>query len=359
MIKAYQAKINKELENFFDLRLKESDGNLKPLLISLKSYIGNGGKRIRPVSMIIVYEDLIKKPIGRSNINNIDNIYLPAIAIELLHNATLCHDDIMDEDQMRRGEPSCHKIHQEQYLDIAKEITYKGDIFSRDSMRYGTSMAIMAGNILNHFAYECIIQSRFGDKIIRTALNRFTDTIIKINYGQVQDMAFENFCSSGKDVGVNEEPYLEMVSNKTAALLGCSLELGGLFAGQYDNTCKKLYNIGINLGTAFQVIDDLMDIDPNKNKGNTFGSDIIKKKKTLLSIYAANKADSKQKRLMSKQNMDLDDIKTVIQIYHDTGAVKYAMALAEEMTNKAITLIADLKLNRLSELANLLLKRVN
>jgi geranylgeranyl pyrophosphate synthase len=378
--------INKELADCFVATIKNTkDANIKNVLKYLKSFVLNGGKRIRPLSMLMVYEDLtsinpslsseilshkvlpykalpckehsIDKHTGKLLDSSPDpfrgDLLKIAVAIEILHNATLCHDDIMDEDALRRGKPSCHKEYQSQYLKNFKETAYKGDIFSKESMRYGTSVAIMGGNILNNLAYGCIIQSGFDDSIIRKVLDRFIDTIIKINYGQVQDMSFE------KSKDVSQYQYLDMIKNKTASLLGCSIEMGGLLAGKDSNTLRKLYKIGMNLGITFQIIDDLIDIDPNKKKGNTFGSDIINYKKTILSVYTAGKNPEFASREMCKKDMTKRTVDKIILMYHKIGAVKYARGLAAKNTKKAVDLMAELKLKQLPKLADTLLRRVS
>jgi len=121
----------------------------------IKDYVNNGGKRIRPIVCIMAYNSLK---------GGDEKIFLPAIGIEFFHNSTLCHDDIMDEDAKRRNKDSCHKSFQKLFIKGYKEKEYSGDIFSKESVRFGVSQAIIAGNIFNFLGYKCFLNSKFDKK---------------------------------------------------------------------------------------------------------------------------------------------------------------------------------------------------
>ncbi len=211
-----------------------------------------GGKRIRPLLTLLAHGLWQTDP--RPALK-------PALAVEVFHNFSLMHDDIMDKAPLRRGKPTVHA-------------------------RWNESTAILSGDVMLVKAYERLMQ--VPDAILRTALEKFSQCAAEVCEGQQLDMEFEGHAS------VSEQEYLDMIRRKTAVLLGFSLELGGLVAGADTQACSLLYELGINMGIGFQLMDDLLDVYAEQEKfGKQVGGDIIANKNTYLLIKARERAIGK------------------------------------------------------------------
>ena len=237
-------KIEDELEKFIPLKTPVS--LYEPMRYALTS----GGKRLRPVLVVLASE-----MVG-GNIN--DSLYA-AIAVELLHNFTLVHDDIMDQDDLRRGRVTVHK-------------------------KWNESVAILSGDGLLALAYESLLRIRSPQ--IQLISTYFTQALLEVCEGQALDSEFEN----REQVGLNE--YFLMIEKKTAKLFAMSCQIGALCGGGSLEEAEKLSGFGGLLGRAFQIQDDLLDITSDeKILGKNFGSDIRQGKKTYLLLHALNNAD--------------------------------------------------------------------
>jgi geranylgeranyl diphosphate synthase type II len=264
-----------------------------------------GGKRIRPLLLLISYHLFS---------DNLEKAFPVANAIEVFHNFTLLHDDIMDKAEVRRSRPTVHK-------------------------KFSENNAILSGDVMAFLAYRFLLEMQ--NENLPAILRLFTQTAIEVCEGQQIDMDFEN----RNDVSENE--YLEMIRLKTAVLLACSLKAGALAANADTETAYKLYDLGLNLGLAFQLQDDLLDSfgDPDVF-GKEIGGDIKANKKTFLLIKALESADQVTKsRLINLLNTDSDDkgkVKSVIDIYNQLHI--------KEITQKKIDGYFLLCSNILSEL---------
>lgn len=209
-----------------------------------------GGKRFRPLLTLLsaaIFDEDLEKAMK------------PAMAVEVFHNFTLMHDDIMDRAPLRRGMPTVHE-------------------------KWNANTAILSGDVMLIRAYDLLLDVP-KDKL-RTVLLRFNQTAAEVCEGQQLDMNFETRWD------VTEEEYIGMIRLKTSVLLGFALELGGIIAGADDEAISLLYSAGENMGIGFQLKDDLLDVygDPAKF-GKQVGGDIIANKKTFLLIEALAKAD--------------------------------------------------------------------
>ena len=213
-----------------------------------------GGKRIRP-ALALMACDLF----GGKN----EDVLQPALGIEVFHNFTLLHDDLMDEADRRRDKPTVHKL-------------------------WNPNVAILSGDAMLICAYQLVAKA--NDKAI---LELFSRTALEICAGQQYDMEFE----SRSDV--TEEEYLEMIRLKTAVLLACALKVGAMIGGASTADADALYDYGIHIGLAFQLQDDLLDVygDP-KTFGKNIGGDILCNKKTFLLINALSAASEEQRQVM-------------------------------------------------------------
>ncbi len=242
-----------------------------------------GGKRMRPLMTLMataLFTDDWQKAIK------------PATAVEVFHNFTLMHDDIMDKAPLRRGKPTVHA-------------------------KWNDNTAILSGDVMLVQAYELLIFVE--DTKFKKALKRFNRTAAEVCEGQQLDMNFEN------RENVSEEEYLEMIKLKTSVLLGYALELGGIIGGAREKSCDLLYKIGLNIGLGFQLKDDLLDVygDPEKF-GKQVGGDIISNKKTFMLIEALEKAEGETKvaldKWLSLKEFDATEkVKAVTTIYDILG----------------------------------------
>jgi geranylgeranyl diphosphate synthase type II len=247
-IKSYQAWIEQEIK-------KQKFGKQPATLYEPIRYLmGLGGKRLRPLLTLLAYS-LFK--------NDPKEIVSYAAAIEAFHNFTLMHDDIMDKAPLRRGHQTVHK---------------KWDI----------NTAIISGDVMLVKVYEMFTRLEAGK--FKTVIQAFNQCAAEVCEGQQWDMEFER-----KD-HVSEAQYLNMIRQKTAVLLGFSLELGAILADASDENRKALREAGTNMGIGFQLKDDLLDAygDPEKF-GKQVGGDIISNKKTYLLIKALEKSKGKSK----------------------------------------------------------------
>lgn len=324
----YRKIVDDELKQYFAERISEVNSkNLAQKYTAARDYVLNGGKRLRPVALIMAYKGLKGKK---------SSIYRVSLSVELMHNSTLVHDDIMDEDDMRRNKPTVHKIFKDFYLKNAKEQRYQGSLFHRASARYSVTDAICIGNILQTLGLDCLLSY----KNIPSA-SVFSKAFRIVNDGQMLDNEFEI-------TDVSEAEYLDMIARKTGNLFRASVQIGALLANASEKQYDALSHYSILAAMAFQMQDDIMDISKFTKKGSTYASDIKNGKHTLLLMKAMKNADSGQKKVLNsvigKEQATIDDINRVIKVYEDTGTIDYVIALAEKkiMESKRWLAKADL-----------------
>lgn len=208
-----------------------------------------GGKRLRPLLTLLGYSLWRDEP---------DAALKPAIGVEVFHNFTLMHDDIMDRAPLRRGQPTVHE-------------------------KWNGNVGILSGDVMLIQAYELLMEA--PPHVLKPLLQKFNRCAAEVCEGQQLDMNFEERTT------VSQEEYLRMIRLKTAVLLGFSLELGALMADAAPEACEQLYNFGVNVGIGFQLQDDLLDVYADQDKfGKQVGGDILSNKKTFLLINALQKA---------------------------------------------------------------------
>ena len=285
-----------------------------------------GGKRIRPV-LVLLSADLYGAEPGEA---------LPAAAaVEIFHNFTLIHDDIMDAAPLRRGRETVHE-------------------------KWDTNTAILSGDAMLIEAYRQL--EYYSPEIFKPMMQFFSKTALEVCEGQRDDMDFETL----DQVGIDQ--YLTMIKYKTAVLVGCALKMGALIGGASSEDQQALYTFGIGLGLAFQLQDDYLDVfgDP-ETFGKQVGGDIIENKKTFLYLKALELASEQEARELR----DLYSIKTrdpqakvqrVTQIFRSSGSADGARGLIRQYTDQAFEQLESLSLpdNRkavLREFGNYLLNR--
>ncbi len=291
-----------QLQNIINKAIAETKYTAKPAeLYEPISYLMQlGGKRMRPV-LVLVSTELFG--------GNVSNALDAAIGIELFHNFTLMHDDIMDKAPLRRGNQTVH-------------------------VKWNESAAILSGDVMFVEAYKLMI--RVDDSILRKVLDIFSDTASGVCQGQQADMNFE------KRDQVSLEEYIEMIRLKTAVLLAGSMQIGALIGGAKKEQADLLYEFGENLGLAFQLQDDILDVygDPEKF-GKQVGGDILADKKTFLLIKARELAKgeyaSELEKWLNKPGISPDNkVNAITDIYNSLGVRKLAEAEMENYVRKAL-----------------------
>ncbi len=259
-------------------------------------FLTMGGKRIRPVLCLM----------GNELFDTINpDAYAVATAIELFHNFTLIHDDIMDKAPLRRGMQTVHQ-------------------------KFGEPTALLSGDVMLVVAYDYL--NKIKVNYIHKVIHLFNKTAKQVCEGQQLDMDFET-----KDT-VELHEYLKMIELKTSVLIAASLQLGAVLGGAQEGNQRHVYEFGKNLGMAFQVQDDYLDAFGNPEKfGKQVGGDIIANKKTFLMIHAMEVGSTKQleelKRLQAGNSPD--KIHTTLEIFRECGVDKWAFDLKEKYLNEA------------------------
>lgn len=321
-----------ELQNIINTAIKirsEDLGKMNPA--NLYNPVGYslemGGKRLRPVLLLLGYNlfsDSVEKAIPA------------ALAIEVFHNFTLLHDDIMDKAEVRRNRPTVHK-------------------------KFSENSAILSGDVMAFLSYQYLLECK-SDRL-KEVIELFTKTAIEVCEGQQFDMEFEN------RLNVNESEYIEMIRLKTAVLLACGLKAGALLANAEVELANQLYEFGINLGLAFQLQDDLLDSFGNQESfGKKIGGDILANKKTFLSITALENARGDVKTeligwLNKKEFNSSEKIKEVLNIYNQLNIKELTEQKIETYFQKCRTVFNEISIEEsrkkhLQEISNNMLNRV-
>ena len=262
----------------------------KSLYEPIRYVLSMGGKRIRPVLMLLGY-NLYKE--------DTDKILMNAIALETYHNYTLLHDDLMDQADLRRGHETVHK-------------------------KWDANTAILSGDSMLVLAYERMAQC--DSRHLADVLRLFTTTALEIGEGQQYDMEFET-----RD-DVREEEYIEMIRLKTSVLLACALKIGAILADAPAEDADSLYKFGEQIGLAFQLQDDYLDVyGDSKVFGKKIGGDITSNKKTFMLINAFSHANEAQRQELEKwvnaKSFDREEkIAAVTRLYNEIGIDKMAQA---------------------------------
>ena len=280
-------------------------------LMNPVSYImGLKSKRIRPLLVLVGYSCY-----G----TDVTRVLDAAFGIEIFHNFTLMHDDIMDEASLRRGMPATH-------------------------IRYGINEAIISGDAMSIMAYDYIMKN-CNDEHLREVLNIFNKTSLDICVGQQMDMEFEK-CAS-----VESEQYIEMIRLKTAVFLGMALQIGARIGGASSDEAQSMFEYGQSLGIAFQIQDDLLDLIGDQEKvGKIKGGDLIRNKKTFLVCKAHELANQTQRskldHFMSDVDMNpIDKVEGITSIFEKIDLFKIVQSEIDSYFDKANSILKSLNLN--------------
>ena len=259
-----------------------------------------GGKRLRPLLVLAVCSAL-----G----GDVAKAVEPALGIEIFHNFTLLHDDVMDKADIRRGHPTVH-------------------------VKWDDNTAILSGDAMLTLAYMYIAKS--SPEFLHEALELFNKTAMEVYEGQQYDMDFEK----RKDITVAQ--YLDMIRLKTSVLLGCACRMGAIVAGADEAKADAFYQYGVNLGMAFQLKDDWLDTygDPTIF-GKGIGGDIVNEKKTWLLVTALSEAREELLDILAEDLEDRERIRQVTAVYDSLKLNERSIKLINEYSDKAVAAIAD------------------
>lgn len=272
----------------------------------IKYVLSMGGKRVRPVLMMLAYNMYKDDP---------ESILPSACALETYHNYTLLHDDLMDNAALRRGHETVHK-------------------------KWDANTAILSGDSMLVLAYERIAQC--PKEKLAGVLSLFTETALEIGEGQQYDMEFEN------RTDVTEAEYIEMIRLKTSVLLACAVKMGAMLAGASDEDADNFYKFGEQIGLAFQLQDDFLDVYGDSAVfGKAIGGDITSNKKTFMLINAINHANAEQRaeltRWITAEQFDAKEkVSAVTRLYNEIGIDRMAKDKIEyyfEQSTKYLALV--------------------
>ena len=280
------------------------------LIFPVKYILSIGGKRLRPV-IALMSCNLFK--------DKIDDAILPAAGIEVFHNFTLVHDDIMDQASVRRNFPTVHA-------------------------KWNTNQAILSGDVMAFIANDCFLQT--PPPTLLKVFRAFNKAAIEVCLGQQLDMDFE------KTAFISNEEYLRMIELKTATLLAASAMIGAIIGEADDKDTALLYDFGNSLGLAFQIQDDLLDVYGDvKVFGKISGGDIVTNKKTFLLIKAlelatGNTLKKLQEQVQIKEFNPEEKIKTVMEIFDQLNIRSITEDLANDYISKSLSRLEKVNANK-------------
>jgi len=314
-----------EYKRVIDEHLKRAllDGEPDLLYEPVRYILFAGGKRLRPVLLLLACELLGGNPFTALN---------AAIAVEIFHNFTLVHDDIMDKADMRRGIETIHK-------------------------KWDLNTAILSGDVMFAIAYRFL--TKLEVKRFNEIVDAFTKAAIEVCEGQALDLKLE----TSFDVGIDD--YIEMISKKTASLIKHSVKIGALIADADEGEIQAIESYGLNLGLAFQLQDDLLDVVAGEDFGKSIGGDIVNGKRTFLLLRALQRAEGKEReillRVFNRDGVDSSLVPLVRDIYYYYGVIDETQEMVKLYTDIAINSIRVLPENNAKDmliwLANKLCER--
>jgi len=317
-----------ELKDLVDKALLNLSYNMEAenLIDPVKYILSIGGKRLRPVLALMACNIFNDK---------IDDAVLPATGLEVFHNFTLIHDDIMDQAPVRRTFPTVHS-------------------------KWNLNQAVLSGDVMAFIANECFLQS--PPEYMFTVFREYNKVAIEVCVGQQLDIDFE------KTNIISQEEYLRMIELKTSVLIAASVKIGAIIGGANDKDTNLIYDFGKNMGLAFQMQDDLLDIyGDEKVFGKVPGGDIISNKKTILLVRAMETGSKEQQRqlneLFSLKDLDPEiKVRRVTDIYNQLNIKLFTENLARNYINTAFTLLEKISADKerkkeLTQIASSLIER--
>jgi geranylgeranyl diphosphate synthase type I len=326
-LKIYKPKIEKAIENIYEKKIRDLNNTfLNKYYSELKDYFMSGGKRIRPLLTIATYNAFSK--------NRQEKIIYPSVGVEFLHNASLIHDDIIDKDDFRRGNPAFHYRFQNYHE------TYK--LKKMKNIDYGNSIGIIGGDSAFFLGLEGYLYNEFEKDLNLKAIEYYENAFIDIANGVLIEIDMVN----QKNISITD--YVEMISLKTGALLEKAILIGANYA-QLDEKYRSLLSIyAINLGIVFQMIDDILGtFGDEKVTGKPTDGDIREGKKTCLLIHTLanlNQNDANNLyQLIEKKNISINEVDEIKSLFIKADSANKCKKLAVKYYNEAKEALFKLK----------------
>jgi len=323
----YKPKINAVIESIFDDRIKNMNNHfLKDYYSEIKDYFLVGGKRIRPLLTIATYNGITKKIS--------DEIVYPSVGIEFLHNATLIHDDIIDKDDYRRGNPAFHYRFQLYHS--------KNHFKKMNAADFGTSVGIIGGDTAFIMGSEAFFNNNFSRDLNLNSIRYYRQAFIEVIHGVLIEIDMVNH----KNLSIDE--YINMISLKTGALIEKSILIGASYANIEKEYTPLLSTFGVNLGIIFQIIDDILGtFGEEKVTGKPIDGDIREGKRTCLLIETMNSLEAKKKdnlaNIFSKSEISVEEVEEVRDLFMEADAINSCKKLATKYYEEAEDAIEKLK----------------
>ncbi|MHA2407169.1 MAG: polyprenyl synthetase family protein [Candidatus Ranarchaeia archaeon] len=316
----YIGEIQKSLDRFLKERISQYSTDydiLSGFYNNIQDYISRGGKRIRPLLLRLAYEGVNGKGTG--------DINLASCSVELLHNSSLIHDDLVDNDDIRRGGPAFHILYKQKFQNLYPEEV---------AHHIGRNFALLGGNAVWNLGVSTLLEAGFSDDVTIKAVTYYRDMFKSLINGVIVEE------SMARGASADEKKYLRMINLKTSTLLKYGLEIGGVLGHGTDNQIKILGEFGEEIGEAFQIQDDILgSFGSSKQIGKSVENDIKSGKQTLLAIKAFTEANKEQKTILQKffgnKDATSEDVEKVRGIFKDTGAYEYVLNLAKAKLEKS------------------------
>jgi len=324
----YKPKINAVIESIFDKRISSlKNFFLKDYYSEMKDYFLTGGKRIRPLLTIATYNGITKEAS--------DEIVYPSVGIEFLHNATLIHDDIIDNDNYRRGNPAFHYKFQLYHS--------KYHFKKMNAVDFGSSIGIIGGDTAFIMGSEAYFANNFPRDLNLNSIRHYRQAFTNVIHGVLIEIDMVN----QKNLSIDE--YINMISLKTGALIEKSILIGASYTNIEKKYTPLLSTYGINLGIIFQIIDDILGtFGDEKLTGKPTDGDIREGKRTCLLIEAMNKLEAKKKdhlvNLISKSEISNEEVEEVRDLFMEADVINSCKNLATKYYQEAEDALDKLKL---------------
>jgi geranylgeranyl pyrophosphate synthase len=344
--------VNEALGEYLNMRIESVShlGDTHTLYYNnIKEYMMRGGKRLRPILVITAFKSIRERV-------DLEYLYRAACSVELLHNGSLLHDDLIDHDETRRGGPTFHALYREWFRD---KIVPDAD----KAVDFGMTMAILGGDSLLNMGAEIISDSHLPAEKAFSCLRYYQLAYKELAEGVLLEM---NMVFNPK---ATPEQYMEMIKLKTAVLFEKSLLMGGALAGATESQLNALSEFGIKVGQAFQIQDDILGSFGDEDiTGKSVDGDIREGKRTMLLLETMHRADANQlkrlKGLLKKEPMSSDDVEDVRVLFRETGALEECKKRMHELLDsgqdslrKATPKLREPYLSFLIELSDFLIKR--
>jgi len=313
--------VQEDLKAVDDLLINRLESEVA-LINQVSSYIINaGGKRIRPLLVV-----LMSRALGYQGINH----HVMAVVIELIHTATLIHDDIVDESEVRRGTETPNQV-------------------------WGNAASVLVGDFIYSRAFEIMVEPNSME--IMKVLSKATNTIAEGEVLQLLNIGNKE---------LNEADYLKVIEKKTACLFQAATQIAAIISDSDPSIENQMKSFGLNLGNAFQIVDDVLDYQSNEELlGKRIGDDLSEGKMTLPLIHSlSNSSKTTNKKLRDIiSNNNIEEIDTVLEIFQETGSIDYTINRAKEISEKAKQCLVNLNQsafkNALSLLCDISVERIS